>query len=64
MTIWSQKVKNREKSEKLFFLKKKKTGHQYRLKISLRIEWDHSQPLKITLKYRFAPIRHLYEKIL
>ena len=29
----------------------KKSGHQYRFKISLRIEWDHSQPLKITLKY-------------
>ena len=31
--------------------KLKKSGHQYRSKISLRIEWEHSQPLKITLKY-------------
>ena len=49
MTIWSQKVKF-EKSIKNFFFEKK-SGHQYRFKISLRIEWDHSQPLKITLKH-------------
>ena len=38
---------------KKYFLKKlkKKSGHQYRSKISLRIEWEHSQPLKTTLKH-------------
>ena len=31
---------------KKYFLKKlEKSGHQYRSKISLRIEWEHSQPL-------------------
>ena len=33
------------------FFWEKLSGHQYRFKISLRIEWDHSQPLKITLKH-------------
>ena len=38
--------------EKIFFEEvEKKSGHQYRSKISLRIEWEHSQRLKTTLKY-------------
>ena len=45
-----KKVKNQENQEILKILRKK-TGHQYPLKISLRIEWDHSQPLKITRKH-------------
>ena len=33
--------------EKIFFEEvEKKSGHQCRMEISLRIEWDHSQPLK------------------
>ena len=40
---------------KKYFLKKlrKKSGHQYWSKISLRIEWEHSQRLKTTLEYSF-----------
>ena len=30
----------------------KKSEYQYRSKMSLRIEWEHSQPLKITLEIR------------
>jgi len=33
-----------EKVENIF-------GHQYRSEISLRIEWEYSQPLKTTLKH-------------
>ena len=41
-----------DRSKKYFFEEvEKKSGHQYRSKISLRIEWEHSQPLKTTLKY-------------
>ena len=37
---------------KIFFEKVEKIfEHKYRFKISLRIEWEHSQPLKITLKH-------------
>ena len=38
---------------KKYFLKKlrKKSEHQYRIKISLRIEWEHSQPPENTLKH-------------
>ena len=45
-----QKKLNRSKK---YFLKKLRNffEHQYRFKISLRIEWEHSQPLKITLKH-------------
>ena len=53
MTIWSQKYflkKNKLKKIGNYFFEKK-SGHQYRFKISLRIEWEHSQPLKITLKH-------------
>ena len=49
MTIWSQNLKNPSQKNPGFFLKK--SGHQYRFKISLRIECYHSQPLKITLKH-------------
>ena len=36
--------------EKIFFWRSwKKSGHQYRSKISLRIEWEYSQPLKINV---------------
>ena len=45
-TIW----KIHQKKIQDFFWGKK-SGHQYRFKFSLRIEWDHSQPLKITLKH-------------
>ena len=31
-----------------FWKSKKKSGHQYRSKNSLRIEWEHSQPLQTT----------------
>ena len=51
----SQKFFDRPKK---YFLKKLRNffEHQYRFKISLRIEWEHSQPLKITLKHsNFAP---------
>jgi len=39
--------------EKKYFLEKvgKKSGHQYRSKISMRIEWEHSQLLKTALKH-------------
>ena len=33
----------------IFWKSGKKSGHQYRSKISLRIEWEHSQPLKMPL---------------
>ena len=37
---------------KIFFWEswEKKSGHQCRSKISLRIEWEHSQPLKMVPK--------------
>ena len=53
----------------IFWKSWKKSGHQYRSKISLRIEWEHSQRLKTTPKYswlvltekppsqRWAPVR-------
>ena len=37
--------------DRSIFWKVEKSGHQYRSKISLRIEWEHSQPLKPTLKH-------------
>ena len=39
--------------EKKYFLEKvgKKSGHQYGSKISMRIEWEHSQLLKTALKH-------------
>ena len=39
---------------KICFVKQLKMlfGHQDRSKISLRIEWEHSQPLRTNLKYR------------
>ena len=48
---------------KKYFLKKLRNflEHQYRLKISLRIEWEHSQPLKITLKYSNLHPMKLYQ---
>ena len=37
--------------EKIFFEEvEKKSEHQYRSKISLRIEWEHSQPLEMVPK--------------
>ena len=40
---------------KIFFVKVgKKIGRQDRSKILLRIEWNHSQPLKTTLKHSYG----------
>ena len=41
-----------------------KFEHQYRSKISLRIEWEHSKLLKATLKYRKSdkPKKILFQK--
>ena len=61
-------TKNR--SKKYFLGKLKKIGHQSRQKISLRIECEHSQPLKATLQYSsgcqhyfFAENSHFFHKI-
>ena len=37
--------------------------HQYRSKISLRIEWEHSQPLKFTLKHSNLHPMNLYQEL-
>ena len=60
----SESQKSR-KNQKNYFFEEKKTGHQYRLKISLRIEWGHSQPLKITLKHsNLHPKGNIFVRIL
>ena len=51
--------KNPEKIQDCFL---KKSGHQYRFKISLRIEWEHSQPLKFTLKHSNLHPMNLYQE--
>ena len=51
-----------DRSKKIFLKELRKNfEHQYRSKISLRIEWEHSQPLKITLKHSNLHPMKLYQ---
>ena len=43
----------------LFGKVEKKTGHQDRSKIALRIEWEHSQHLKQTLSITPQPLKKI-----
>ena len=58
----SQKFFDRPKK---YFLEKLRNffEHQYRSKMSLRIEWEHSQPLKFTLKYSNLHPMNLYQEL-
>ena len=54
IVLYSDYLVSESENRKNRKISRKKTEHQYRLKFSLRIEWDHSQPPKITLKYRYG----------
>ena len=60
-------IKNFQKKSdrpKKYFLKKLRFffEHQYRFKNSLRIEWEHSQPLKFTPKHSNLRPMNLYQE--